>query len=49
MNSKDYDKEFVPNPSLDGKDCLGNGEHEEIEIQCDECDYYLICFPNENT
>ena len=24
--------------------CLGNGEHEG-ECCCDECDYYLLCFP----
>ena len=24
--------------------CLGNGEH-NIECCCDECDYYLLCFP----
>lgn len=32
-------------PSLGGKECLGNGTHDDIEIQCDECDYYLECFP----
>ena len=25
-------------------DCLGNGEH-GFECCCDECDYYLYCFP----
>jgi hypothetical protein len=24
--------------------CLGNGEH-RFECCCDECDYYLYCFP----
>ena len=24
--------------------CLGNGE-QGFEICCDECDYYLLCFP----
>lgn len=33
-------------PSSEGKDCLGNGEHPGIECCCDECDYYLTCFPN---
>lgn len=32
-------------PSLGGKECLGNGIHDDIEIQCDECNYYLECFP----
>ena len=34
-------------PSLGGKECLGNGTHDDIEIQCDECNYYLECFPQE--
>ena len=33
-------------PSPNGEDCLGNGDHEGIEIQCDECDFYLTCFPD---
>ena len=33
-------------PSHHGKDCLGNGEHEGFECCCDECDYYLFCFPD---
>ena len=33
-------------PSYHGKDCLGNGEHEDLECCCDECDYYLYCFPD---
>ena len=24
--------------------CLGNGE-QELECCCDECDYFLLCFP----
>ena len=24
--------------------CLGNGDH-SFECCCDECDYYLLCFP----
>ena len=33
-------------PSNGGKDCFGNGEHIElIACCCDECDYYLDCFP----
>ena len=30
--------------SYHGKDCLGNGE-QGFEFCCDECDYYLLCFP----
>ena len=25
-------------------DCLGNGE-QDFECCCDECDHYLLCFP----
>ena len=32
-------------PSYHGKECLGNGAWVGYEIQCDECEYYLICFP----
>lgn len=32
-------------PSSNGNDCIGNGEHSEIECQCDECEHYLYCFP----
>lgn len=39
-------------PSNKGKNCLGNGEHTDknenlIECCCDECDYYLRCFPKD--
>ena len=27
--------------------CLGNGE-QDFECCCDECDYYLLCFPDFN-
>ena len=40
---------FVPGNG--GKNCPGNGEHTEpdgskIECCCDECDYYVCCFPD---
>lgn len=25
--------------------CQGNGKHPDFEICCDECDYFLKCFP----
>lgn len=34
------------NPSHHGKECIGNGEREGIECQCDECPHYLDCFPD---
>ena len=36
-------------PSFHGENCLGNGEHPGKECCCDECDYYLICFPDWET
>ena len=33
-------------PSYHGVDCLGNGEHPEAECCCDECNFYLDCFPD---
>ena len=40
----------VLKPGNRGKDCYGNGEHRDkdgyiIECCCDECDYFLECFP----
>ena len=34
------------NPSHHGRECPGNGEHPGYECCCDECDYYLQCFPD---
>lgn len=33
-------------PSCHGKDCPGNGENPGVECCCDECDYFLGCFPD---
>ena len=30
-------------PGNYGLDCLGNGEHRDVECCCDECDYMLCC------
>ena len=32
-------------PSWQGSRCLGNGKHHGYECCCDECNYYLYCFP----
>ena len=32
-------------PGLLGQDCPGNGKHPEQECCCDECDHFLLCFP----
>ena len=33
-------------PSFHGENCLGNGEHPPYECCCDNCDFYLECFPD---
>ena len=33
-------------PSFHGEACPGNGENPEYECCCDECDFYLECFPD---
>jgi plasmid stability protein len=33
-------------PSPQGRECLGNGSWPGYECCCDECDYYLVCFPD---
>ena len=38
------DEELIP--SYHGEQCRHNGENPDCEIGCDECDYYLICFPD---
>ena len=42
----------VLTPSPNGEDCLGNGKHfdengDEIECCCNECNYFLECFPSD--
>ena len=33
-------------PGTGGADCLYNGLHEGYECACDECDFYLECYPD---
>ena len=33
-------------PGYHGEACLGNGSHPGIECCCDECAFYLTCFPD---
>ena len=33
-------------PGYHGKDCLGNGSYPGVECCCDECDFFLTCFPD---
>lgn len=36
---------WLYDPGEKGKYCPSNGEN-GIECRCDECDHYLICFPD---
>ncbi|MDY3224914.1 MAG: hypothetical protein SOW84_03445 [Candidatus Faecousia sp.] len=38
-------EEILP-PSYHGILCRHNGDNPDHEIACDECDYYLYCFPD---
>ena len=40
------EQEEILTPSYHGELCCYNGENPEYEIACDECDYYLFCFPD---
>ena len=54
MNVYDWEREDTIDPSTGillmpgayGHYCLGSGEHKDYECCCDECDYFLICFPD---
>lgn len=35
-----------PIPGYHGSGCPFNGQNPEYECQCDECDHYLVCFPD---
>lgn len=38
-------QEEILTPSYHGELCRHNGDNPDYEIACDECDYYLACFP----
>ena len=39
---------FTLIPSENGRDCPANGSQDDIEMCCDECEYYLDCFPGKS-
>lgn len=41
--------EEILTPSYHGELCRHNGENSDYEIACDECDNYLVCFPDWRT
>jgi len=40
---KEYDIQLTPSPN--GENCIGNGQNKDVECMCDECDYFLECYP----
>lgn len=45
MMMKSGKEDWLYRPSLKGEGCPSNGAHPGVECRCDECDYYLFCFP----
>ena len=46
MHGEEKDQREILTPSFHGELCRHNGENPDCEITCDECDYYLTCFPD---
>lgn len=40
------EEEEVLSPSYHGVLCRHNGDNPDYEIACDECYYYMLCFPD---
>lgn len=38
-----HKKQLTPSPN--GEKCIGNGQNKDVECMCDECDYFLECYP----
>ena len=49
MHDVENDYQEILTPSYHGELCRHNGENPDYEIACDECDYYLMCFPDWKT
>ena len=39
-------KQLTPSPN--GEQCIGNGLSPDTECMCDECEYFLECYPDWN-
>ena len=46
MHDVENNYQEILTPSYHGELCRHNGENPDCEITCDECDYYLTCFPD---
>ena len=45
MSDKIFDVTGAELAPGDREHCQGNGEHPDFEICCDNCDYFLKCYP----
>ena len=45
-NNELEEPEEILTPSYHGELCRHNGDNPDYEIACDECPYYLACFPD---
>lgn len=43
---KERNDEVELTPSYHGESCEGNGKHDGVECQCDNCPHYLDCYPD---
>ena len=46
---EDEHSEEILTPSYHGRLCRHNGDNPNYEIACDECDFFLACFPELET
>lgn len=40
------EQQEIITPSYHGSKCRHNGDNPDYEAACDECDFYLACFPD---
>lgn len=43
---KNGKEDWLYRPSWHGEKCPSNGKNKGIECRCDECDFFLECFPD---
>lgn len=42
-NGKEH---WLIKPSFHGKDCFCSGDYPGIETECDNCNHYMVCYPD---
>lgn len=49
MNQEGYNMVFaeeILTPSFHGENCRHNGDNPMYDCACDNCDFFLVCFPD---